>query len=78
MMTKECDIVCSFKPIIVLVNITGKKLMVSFVFRNAAKPPAGRPSFGELLIVANVKQVIVLSSVKLSSSFALNSVNEAS
>ena len=37
-MMKECNIVCTLKPVIPIVNITGKKLIVSFVFQNTANP----------------------------------------
>ena len=77
-MTKECDTVFSSKQISLSVNITGKQLMVSLVFQNTAKPPAGLPLLGKALAVAGVKQVLALSSVESSKRFALNWVSKVS
>ena len=53
-MTKECNFVCIFKLIILLVKTIGKKLIVSVVSQNMVP-------FGEPLRVAGVTQVVVLT-----------------
>ena len=77
-MTKDCDIVCTFKPIILFMNLIGKKLMVNVILQNTVKPLAVLSPLGEVLTVASIKQVMVLSSVESSSSFALIWVNKVS
>ena len=52
--------------------------MVSVVFQNTAKPPAGLSLLGEIRSVAGVKHVIVFLSFESPSSFALNWVNKVS